>query len=72
MSKIKKISLIRKKCTLKGKWLLVIGSNPHSNGDIFSRLWVRFFVIIKLIRSKIDEIIRQIGIRIIKLIINKI
>lgn len=37
MSKIKKINLIKKNWILKGKWVEEIGSNPHSNGDIFSR-----------------------------------
>lgn len=56
ISKIKKISLIKKKWTLKGIWLLDIGSNPHSKGDDFSRSWKDFFEIIKLINIKIKEI----------------
>lgn len=38
MSKIKNIKLIKKKWILKGMRLLFIGSNPHSKGEIFSRL----------------------------------
>lgn len=72
ISKIKKISLIKKKWTLKGKWLLEIGSNPHSNGDIFSRLWLSFLEIKKLINSIIKEKIKHIKRIIIKLKINKI
>lgn len=37
MSKIKKIKLIIKNWTLKGMWLLEIGSKPHSKGEDFSR-----------------------------------
>lgn len=36
-SKIRKITAIRKNWREKGKRELVLGSNPHSNGDIFSR-----------------------------------
>lgn len=36
-SKIKKIIAIRKNCTLKGMRAELIGSNPHSNGEFFSR-----------------------------------
>jgi len=49
MSKIKKINLIIKKCTLNGVWLFDIGSNPHSNGDDFSRSLNVFLEIKKLI-----------------------
>lgn len=28
-------------------WLLEIGSNPHSKGDVFSRSWNDFFEISK-------------------------
>lgn len=38
ISKIRKISLIRKNWILKGKRFKAAGSNPHSKGDIFSRL----------------------------------
>jgi len=49
ISKIKKISLIVKKWILKGVWLFDIGSNPHSKGDDFSRLFIIFFEIKKFI-----------------------
>lgn len=39
ISKIKKISLIKKNWILKGRRFIDAGSNPHSNGDIFSRLY---------------------------------
>lgn len=42
ISKIKKINLIKKKWILKGIRDLDIGSNPHSNGDIFSRFFKSF------------------------------
>lgn len=45
MSKIKKINLIRKNWILNGKWLGEMGSNPHSNGEDFSRLEYEFFEI---------------------------
>lgn len=37
MSKIRKINLIKKNWILKGIRDLDKGSNPHSNGEIFSR-----------------------------------
>jgi len=43
--------------------LLDIGSNPHSNGEDFSRLLSTFLEIIKLINIKIIEI--KINIKII-------
>lgn len=60
-SKIKKIRLIKKKWILKGGRLLDIGSNPHSNGDDFSRSWVVFFDIKKFKIIKIIEIIIKIN-----------
>lgn len=36
-SKIKKIIAIKKNCNEKGNRDEFIGSNPHSNGDAFSR-----------------------------------
>lgn len=69
MSKIIKIILIKKKWTLKGVRLFEIGSNPHSNGDIFSRSDIDFFEIKKLINNKIEEIIIMIIVIIIILII---
>lgn len=69
MSKIKKISLIRKNWILKGKWLAEIGSNPHSNGDIFSWSMKDFFEI-KIFKSISREaIIKRIIIVIIIIII---
>lgn len=53
ISKIKKINLIIKKWILKGGCEEDSGSNPHSNGDIFSRSWKVFFEIKKLINNKI-------------------
>lgn len=64
-----KIILIKKKWILKGIRLFEIGSNPHSNGDIFSRSDIAFFEIKKLINNKIEEIIMMILIIIIMLII---
>lgn len=54
ISKIKKMSLIIKNWTLKGIRLEDIGSNPHSNGEDFSRFWNIFFEIIKF--NKINKI----------------
>lgn len=53
ISKIKKINLIIKKWILKGGWVKDSGSNPHSNGDIFSRSWKVFFEIKILINNRI-------------------
>lgn len=36
-SKIKKIKAIKKNCKEKGKRAEFLGSNPHSNGEFFSR-----------------------------------
>lgn len=67
ISKIKKISLIKKNWILKGKWLEEIGSNPHSNGDIFS--WsIKDFFEMKIFKNmRIEEISRRINI--VKIII---
>lgn len=46
MSKIKKITAIRKKWMEKGKRLYVIGLNPHSNGVDFCKSMIGFFEII--------------------------
>lgn len=62
ISKIKKISLIRKNWILNGRWLVEIGSNPHSNGDIFSWSLKDFFEIIKFKNIKNKEIISKINI----------
>lgn len=53
---MRKISLIKKNWTLKGMWLLEIGSNPHSKGEIFSRSWNDFLEIKKFKEIKIKEI----------------
>lgn len=42
-SKIKKITVIKKKCNEKGIRADDLGSNPHSNGDDFSRSEKVFF-----------------------------
>lgn len=51
-------------------WLDSKGSNPHSNGEVFSREKINFFEIIKLVISKIQEKVstKKIGIRIIIII----
>lgn len=69
MSKIRKISLIKKKWILKGIWLLEMGSNPHSKGDLFSRSWNDFLDRIILINIKMIEIRIRIIIGIINVII---
>lgn len=56
ISKIKKISLMRKNWILNGKWLEEIGSNPHSNGDIFSWSIKDFFEINIFKNIRKDEI----------------
>lgn len=62
MSKIRKISLIRKNWILKGRWLGEIGSNPHSNGDIFSWSIKDFFEIRMFKNMRREEIIISINI----------
>lgn len=42
-SKIRKIIAIKKKCKEKGNREELNGSNPHSNGDLFSRSLIIFF-----------------------------
>lgn len=70
ISKIKKIKLIIKNWILNGIRLLDIGSNPHSNGEIFSRSENDFFPIKKLINIKINaKIIKIILIKKIEIII---
>jgi len=53
MSKIRKIRLMIKNWKVFG--LLVVGLNPHSNGDIFSWLKLIFLEIVKLIKNKIED-----------------
>lgn len=60
ISKIKKINLIKKNWTLNGMRLLEIGSNPHSNGDVFSRSRSDFFEINKFTKINKNEIDIQI------------
>lgn len=49
MSKIRKIMAIKKKCKENGIRVDVLGSNPHSNGEFFSKSKFDFFEIIDLI-----------------------
>lgn len=51
--------LIRKNWILKGKWLVEIGSKPHSNGDIFSWSMKDFFEMIKFKNMRKIEIIKM-------------
>lgn len=72
ISKIKKINLIIKNCTLKGIRLFDIGSNPHSKGEDFSRLKIFFLEIKKLINIMKIEINIKNKVNRIKFIINYI
>lgn len=56
-SKIKKITAIKKKCNENGIRADDFGSNPHSNGDPFSRSIFFFIEIIVLIKIRIIGII---------------
>lgn len=63
-SKIKKIIVIIKNCKEKGNREEVCGSNPHSNGEYFSRSVFFFFEI--MIEIKINmQVIKKISIAII-------
>lgn len=66
MSKIKKINLIKKNWILNGIRDFEIGSNPHSNGDIFSRFFSNFKEIKIFNISIITEMKKNINIIIIK------
>lgn len=66
-SKIKKIIVMMKNWREKGKREEVLGSNPHSNGDNFSRSKNFFFEMIVEIKIKIREIKKIIVAIIIKL-----
>lgn len=65
-SKIKKMIAIKKKCMENGSREDDLGSNPHSNGDLFSRSIIDFFDVkfnttirineINMIRNEIIEI----------------
>lgn len=67
-SKIKKITVIRKKCKENGIRAIHLGSNPHSNGEHFSRSEKVFFD--RIIDNNI--IILEINIIIIKIFVIKI
>lgn len=55
ISKIKNIKLIKKNWILKGIRVLEIGSNPHSNGEFFSRWLYNFLNNKKLIKMRERE-----------------
>lgn len=59
MSKIRKITANKKKRIENGDRVYHEGSNPHSNGEFFSRFFDDFSIIIELI-------IRRIKLRIIR------
>lgn len=60
ISKIKKINLIKKNWILNGRRELEIGSNPHSNGEIFSRVLNDLKEIKKLIiKISLDRMIKN-------------
>lgn len=65
-SKIKKITVIKKKCKENGIRADDLGSNPHSNGEHFSRSINVFF------DNKIDNIIKIFEIKIVIMEIIKI
>jgi hypothetical protein len=56
-SKIKKITAIKKNCNEKGIRADDLGSNPHSNGELFSRSIKVFLEIMFAIIIIINEII---------------
>jgi len=66
-SKIKKITAIKKNCKEKGKRAALLGSNPHSNGEAFSRSINLFLEIVNEIIIRIKAIVNNI--RFIKKII---
>lgn len=47
-SKIRKITAIKKNRSENGRRLGLLGSNPHSNGDGFSRSWIAFLQMAEL------------------------
>jgi hypothetical protein len=57
-SKIKKMTAIRKNWIENGSRAELIGSNPHSNGDGFSRSENSFLDKEKLITIRANEIVR--------------
>ena len=58
-SKIMKITAIRKNRDEKGSRAEFFGSNPHSNGDLFSRSSLFFFFEISVVRA-IMAILQQV------------
>lgn len=56
-SKIKKIIAIRKNCKENGSRDDDLGSNPHSNGELFSRSVKDFFDKMEAINITIHEIV---------------
>lgn len=69
-SKIKKITAIKKNRNEKGIRADLFGSNPHSNGDLFSRSLINFFdrivaIIITIIGIKNLIIILVVKIKIV-------
>lgn len=61
ISKIKKITATRKNWIEKGSRAELIGSNPHSKGEGFSRSVISFFATVKFTRIRAHEIIKIIG-----------
>jgi hypothetical protein len=55
-SKIKKITAIKKNCVENGRRAELIGSNPHSKGDGFSRSLNSFLAKIKFTAIRAREI----------------
>lgn len=68
-SKIKKITAIRKNCSENGIRAELFGSNPHSNGDLFSRSLIDFFDSVVAINITNIGIINLIEILVIKIMI---
>jgi len=60
-SKIKKITATKKNWTENGTRADLIGSNPHSNGEGFSRSIVSFLAISILAKIRMTEITRMVG-----------
>jgi hypothetical protein len=58
-SKIRKITAIRKKRRENGKRLGLLGSNPHSKGDGFSRSWIAFLQMAELVRIRVIANLRD-------------
>lgn len=69
MSKIRNIRLIRKNWIQNGIRVLEIGSKPHSKEEDFSRHFLFFFEIMKLIRRKKLLKKKKNNVRMIKFII---